>query len=66
MHRKKKIPVGFIVIFVAAFMLALSLIALLIKFKPDMAQFTGMIFFGSWILLSFIGVGIVALTKKKK
>lgn len=65
MHRKKKIPVGFIVTFVAAFMLALSLTALLIKFKPDMAQFMGMIFFGSWLLLSFIGVGIVALAKKK-
>ena len=44
MHRKKKIPVGFIVTFVAAFMLALSLTALLVKFKPDMAQFMGMIF----------------------
>ena len=61
MHRKKKIPVGFIVTFVAAFMLALLLTALLAKFKPDMAQFMGMIFFGSWLLLSFIGVGIVAL-----
>ena len=50
MHRKKKIPVGF----------------MLAKFKPDMAQFMGMIFFGSWLLLSFIGVGIVALAKKKK
>lgn len=66
MHRKKKIPVGFIVAFVAAFMLALSLTALLVKFKPDMAQFMGMIFFGLWLLLSFIGVGIVALAKKKK
>lgn len=66
MHRKKKIPVGFIVTFVAAFMLALLLTALLAKFKPDMAQFMGMIFFGSWLLLSFIGVGIVALAKKKK
>ena len=47
-------------------MLALLLTALLIKFKPDMAQFMGMIFFGSWLLLSFIGVGIVALAKKKK
>ena len=65
MHRKKKIPVGFIVTFVAAFMLALLLTALLAKFKPDMAQFMGMIFFGSWLLLSFIGVGIVALAKKK-
>ena len=45
MHRKKKIPVGFIVTFVAAFMLALLLTALLAKFKPDMAQFMGMIFF---------------------
>ena len=53
MHRKKKIPVGFIVTFVAAFMLALLLTALLAKFKPDMAQFMGMIFFGSWLLLSF-------------
>lgn len=66
MHRKKKIPVGFIVTFVAAFMIALSLTALLVKFKPDMAQFMGMIFFGSWLLLSFIGVAIVALAKKKK
>lgn len=66
MHRKKKIPVGFIVTFVAAFILALSLAVMLAKFKPDMAQFTGMIFFGSWLLLSFIGVVIVALTKKKK
>lgn len=66
MHRKKKIPVGFIVSFVVAFMLALSLTALLVKFKPDMAQYIGMIFFGSWLLLSFIGVAIVALAKKKK
>ena len=47
MHRKKKIPVGFIVTFVAAFILAVSLTVLLAKFKPDMAQFMGMIFFGS-------------------
>ena len=47
MHRKKKIPVGFIVTFVAAFILAVSLTALITKFKPDMAQFMGMIFFGS-------------------
>ena len=66
MHRKKKIPVGFIVTFVAAFMIALSLTALLVKFKPDMAQYIGMIFFGSWLPLSFIGVAIVALAKKKK
>lgn len=66
MHRKKKIPVGFIVTFVVAFILAASLTALLVKFKPGMAQFIGMIFFGSWLLLSFIGVGIVALAKKKK
>lgn len=65
MHRKKKIPVGFIVTFVVAFILAASLTALLVKFKPDMAQFMGMIFFGSWLLLSFIGVGIVALAKRK-
>lgn len=47
-------------------LVALLLTALLAKFKPDMAQFMGMIFFGSWLLLSFIGVGIVALAKKKK
>ena len=66
MHRKKKIPVGFIVTFVAAFMLALLLTALLAKFKPDMAQFMGMIFSGSWLLLSFIEKNIIKLKKKKK
>lgn len=66
MHRKKKIPVGFIVMFVVAFILALSITGLIVKFKPDMAAFIGMMFFGSWLVISFVGVGIVALIKKRK
>ena len=46
MHRKKKIPVSFILAFIVSFLLAVSLAVMVPKFVPLTKQFQGMIFFG--------------------
>ena len=65
MHRKKKIPVSFILAFIVSFLLAVSLAVMVPKFVPLTKQFRGMIFFGGWLILCFVTVGIVGLITRK-
>ena len=65
MHRKKKIPVSFIAAFVVSLALAIAIAVLIPTIAPAATRFQGMIFFGSWLILCFISVGIVGLVTKK-
>lgn len=65
MHRKKKVPVSFIVAFVVSLALAIAIAVLIPTIAPAAIRFQGMIFFGSWLILCFISVGIVGIVTKK-
>lgn len=65
MHRKKKIPVSFIIAFVISFMLSFSVSKVLLIFVPAAARWQGIIFFCGGLMLSFIAVAVISLIKKK-
>ena len=65
MHRKKKIPVSFILAFIISFILAVTLAVLVPQAVPATKQFQGMIFFGGWLILCFLSVGIVGIATRK-
>ena len=65
MHRKKKIPVSFIIMFVISFVLAITIAVALPLAVPAAKQFQGMIFFGSWLIFCFISVILVSLVTKR-
>lgn len=65
MHRKKKIPVSFIIVFIISFIIAVTLAIVIPALAPVTKQFQGMIFFGSWLIFCFISVILVSLVTKK-
>ncbi len=66
MHRKKKLPVAYIIVFVLAFILSVSISALLPKLNPFFVKLQGCIFFGAWLLLSLGGVAMITVLQKRK
>lgn len=65
MHRKKKIPVSFIVAFVLSFMVSTSLAVVLPIFVPETARFRGLILFCGGLILCFLAVAIIGVIKRK-
>ena len=65
MHRKKKIPVSFIVAFVLSFMVSTSLAVVLPILVPEIARFSGLILFCGGLILCFLAVAIIGVIKRK-
>ncbi len=62
MNRRKKLPFSFLLIFIAAI-----LIAFLLTFVvPIPAKYDGLLFFGAVSVLSFIGVCVISFIKKNR
>lgn len=61
MHRKKKIPLNFIIIFVVAFVLAIAAVSL----APIPDKYQMISFFVLVPLISFGGIWLVSMGKKR-
>lgn len=61
MHRKKKIPFNFIIIFIAAFVLAIAVVSL----APIPDKYQMISFFVLVPLISFAGIWLVSMVGKR-
>lgn len=62
MNKRKKLPVSFLIIFIIAMLSAFFISSVL----PIPSKYSGLVFFATVIALSFVGVWIYSIIKRRR